>query len=83
MLTERYGEKEASRVLCRTLGAAVEYGKEPVAEAQHVRTRTVVKECLFTRVRRIGILGRSCEPSFLPPLATSYPLLYNQIRFGR
>jgi hypothetical protein len=53
MLTERYGEKEASRVLCRTLGAAVDYGEEPVAEAQHVRRRNVVKECLFTRVRGI------------------------------
>ena len=33
MLTERYGEKEASRVLCRILGAAVDHGEEPVAEA--------------------------------------------------
>jgi hypothetical protein len=33
MLTERYGEKEASRVLCRILGAAVDHGEEPVADA--------------------------------------------------
>ncbi len=33
MLTERYGEKEASRVLCRILGATVDHGEEPVAEA--------------------------------------------------
>jgi transposase len=33
MLTERYGEKEASRVLCRILGAAVDHGEEVVAEA--------------------------------------------------
>jgi len=33
MLTERYGEKEASRVLCRILGAAVDHGEELVAEA--------------------------------------------------
>jgi transposase len=33
MLTERYGQKEASRVLCRILGAAVDHGEEPVADA--------------------------------------------------
>ena len=33
MLTERYGEKEASRVLSRILGAAVEHGEELVTEA--------------------------------------------------
>ncbi len=33
MLTERYGEKEASRVLCCILGAAVDHGEELVAEA--------------------------------------------------
>jgi transposase len=33
MLTERYGEKEASRVLSRILGAAVDHGEELVAEA--------------------------------------------------
>ncbi len=33
VLTERYGEKEASRVLCRILGAAVDHGEELVAEA--------------------------------------------------
>lgn len=33
MLTERYGEKEASRVLCRILGAVVDHGEEPVADA--------------------------------------------------
>jgi transposase len=33
MLTERYGEKEASRVLCRILGAAVDHGEELVADA--------------------------------------------------
>ena len=33
MLTERHGEKEASRVLSRILGAAVDHGEEPVAEA--------------------------------------------------
>jgi transposase len=33
MLTERYGEKEASRVLCRILGAAVDHGEELVAGA--------------------------------------------------
>ena len=33
MLTERYGEKEASRVLSRILGAAADHGEEPVAGA--------------------------------------------------
>jgi transposase len=33
MLTERYGEKEASRVLSRILGAAVDHGEELVAQA--------------------------------------------------
>jgi transposase len=33
MLTERYGAKEASRVLARILGALVDHGEEPVAEA--------------------------------------------------
>jgi hypothetical protein len=33
MLTERYGEKEASRVLSRILAAAVDHGEEPVAQA--------------------------------------------------
>src|SRR5215213_5562087 len=33
MLTERYGEKEASRVLSRILGAAVDHGEELVAGA--------------------------------------------------
>ena len=33
MLTERYGEKEASRVLCRILGAAVDHGEELVGKA--------------------------------------------------
>ena len=32
MLTERYGEKEAARVLSRILGAAVDHGEELVAE---------------------------------------------------
>ena len=33
MLTERYGEKEAARVLSRILGAAVDHGEELVAGA--------------------------------------------------
>src|SRR5215203_1865034 len=33
MLTKRYGAKEASRVLTRILGALVDHGEEPVAEA--------------------------------------------------
>ena len=33
MLTQSYREKEASRVLCRILGAVVDHGEEPVAEA--------------------------------------------------
>ena len=33
MLTERYGAREASRVLARILGALVDHGEEPVAEA--------------------------------------------------
>jgi transposase len=33
MLTDRYGEKEASRVLCRILQAAVDHGEELVASA--------------------------------------------------
>jgi transposase len=33
MLTERYGEKEASRVLCRILGAVVDHGEELVGGA--------------------------------------------------
>jgi hypothetical protein len=33
MLTERYGEKEAARVLSRILGAAVDHGEELVATA--------------------------------------------------
>jgi transposase len=33
MLDERYGEKEASRVLSRILGAIVDHGEEPVADA--------------------------------------------------
>jgi hypothetical protein len=33
MLTDRYGEKEASRVLSRILGAAVDHGEELVASA--------------------------------------------------
>jgi hypothetical protein len=33
MLTERYGAKEASRVLSRILGALVDHDEEPVAEA--------------------------------------------------
>jgi transposase len=33
MLDERYGPKEASRVLSRILGAVVDHGEEPVAEA--------------------------------------------------
>src|SRR5918995_6193951 len=33
MLTDRYGEKEASRVLSRVLGAAVDHGEELVASA--------------------------------------------------
>jgi transposase len=36
MLTERYGQKEASRVLCRILGAAVDHGEELVAGALQV-----------------------------------------------
>jgi len=36
MLTERYGAKEASRVLARILGALVDHGEEPVAEALDV-----------------------------------------------
>ena len=33
MLTDRYGAKEASRVLWRILGALVDHGEGPVAEA--------------------------------------------------
>jgi hypothetical protein len=33
MLTDRYGAKEASRVLSRILGALVDHGEGPVAEA--------------------------------------------------
>ena len=33
MLDERYGEKEASRVLSRILGALVDHGEGPVTEA--------------------------------------------------
>jgi hypothetical protein len=33
MLVERYGTKEASRVLSRIVGALVDHGEEPVAEA--------------------------------------------------
>src|SRR5215218_3585567 len=33
MLVERYGAKEASRVLARILGALVDHGEEPVADA--------------------------------------------------
>jgi len=33
MLTERYGAKEASRVLARILGTLVDYGEEPVSQA--------------------------------------------------
>jgi transposase len=33
MLVERYGAKEASRVLARIVGALVDHGEEPVAEA--------------------------------------------------
>ncbi|MCA1717189.1 MAG: IS21 family transposase [Actinobacteria bacterium] len=33
MLVERYGTKEASRVLARIVGALVDHGEEPVAEA--------------------------------------------------
>jgi hypothetical protein len=33
MLTERYGAKEASRVLARILGAVADHGEELVAEA--------------------------------------------------
>jgi transposase len=33
MLDERYGAKEASRVLARILGAVTDHGEEPVAEA--------------------------------------------------
>jgi transposase len=33
MLTKRYGAKEASKVLTRILGALVDHGEEPVAEA--------------------------------------------------
>ncbi len=33
MLVERYGTKEASRVLARLVGALVDHGEEPVAEA--------------------------------------------------
>jgi len=33
MLTKRYGAKEASRVLTRILGALIDHGEEPVAEA--------------------------------------------------
>jgi hypothetical protein len=39
MLTERYGEKEASRVLSRILGAAADHGEEPVAEALQAALR--------------------------------------------
>jgi hypothetical protein len=33
MLTKRYGAKEASRVLARILGALLDHGEEPIAEA--------------------------------------------------
>jgi hypothetical protein len=33
MLVERYGAKEASRVLARIVGALVDHGEEPVADA--------------------------------------------------
>jgi len=33
MLVKRYGAKEASRVLARIVGALVDHGEEPVAEA--------------------------------------------------
>ena len=33
MLTKRYGSKEASRVLARILGALVDHGEEPIAQA--------------------------------------------------
>jgi hypothetical protein len=33
MLVERYGTKEASRVLARIVGALVDHGEEPVAAA--------------------------------------------------
>jgi transposase len=36
MLTERYGAKEASRVLARILGALVDHGEKPVSEALEV-----------------------------------------------
>lgn len=33
MLTERYGEKEASSILARILGAVLDHGEDPVSEA--------------------------------------------------
>jgi hypothetical protein len=39
MLTERYGEKEASRVLSRILGVVADHGEEPVAEALQAALR--------------------------------------------
>lgn len=33
MLLDRYGAKEASRVLCRILGAVADHGEQPVAQA--------------------------------------------------
>jgi len=33
MLTERYGEKEASSILSRILGAVLDHGEDPVSEA--------------------------------------------------
>ena len=39
MLTERYGEKEASRVLSRILRAAVDHGEDLVAGAEHLEDR--------------------------------------------
>lgn len=33
MLTERYGEKEASSILARILGAVLDHGESPVCEA--------------------------------------------------
>jgi transposase len=39
MLDERYGAKEASRVLSRILGAVADHGEEPVAEALQAALR--------------------------------------------
>jgi hypothetical protein len=36
MLTKRYGAKEASRVLARILGALVDHGEQPIAQALEV-----------------------------------------------